>query len=226
MDNIPNKLYKYLPSRYVPQLLNQGNLLFRNLSYFRQYEDSIRGDMNEGIHIDHPDNPVRLQSLDGKIDISANFAFHNAITQDGIFVFCLSLRLGEDLFVEFQADECIEIFDVPRFLSQIRKALIKKPAINKYGLLARAVDYYQPNQAVNKSIKEPKNIPFFKHAHFSHQDEFRLVCGEKNAFKIRTTIIDVRIYDIREDVQKGVPHERILKIGEMLDYARIITPNK
>lgn len=66
MEALPDRLYKYLPSRYAETVL-AGNLLFRNLSYFRQSEDAQRGDTIEGIHVDHLKTPMTIATQDGRI---------------------------------------------------------------------------------------------------------------------------------------------------------------
>ncbi len=42
-------IYKYLPSKYLNEFLDEGLFLFRSLSYFQDYEDDkVRGDEYEG----------------------------------------------------------------------------------------------------------------------------------------------------------------------------------
>lgn len=53
-------LYKYMPSRFVGSFL-EGQLMLRNLSYYRQCEDPARGDLYEGRHIDRPGGGVVIE---------------------------------------------------------------------------------------------------------------------------------------------------------------------
>ncbi len=74
---IPERLYKYLPSKYVENVLRRGELLFHNLTYFRQYEGEQRGDPLEGRHRDNPDNDIQIKNLStGKI-VKGDFSFLN-----------------------------------------------------------------------------------------------------------------------------------------------------
>lgn len=54
-------LYKYLPEQFVRPLLCEGAVLFRALSYFRDYEDAqVRGDEFEGTKLYRPTNGLEV----------------------------------------------------------------------------------------------------------------------------------------------------------------------
>jgi hypothetical protein len=188
-NEFPERLYKYLPSKYLDSVLKEGNILFRNLSYFRKYEGKIRGDETEGIHIDKPDN---FLSIINKTNvIIGDFSFQNSVKQDEIFVFCLSKSLKNSLFSDFECDVCIPITNVRAFLTRCRRIIEKMPEFSKIGLLHRSVDYYKCNEPAAKSIKDPFNIPFFKDSRFfSDQDEFRMVFGTKQGFSLIQRVIN------------------------------------
>ncbi len=46
---LPTVLYKYLPSQYANALIEEGEVMFSTLSWFKQLEDQRRGDLLEGI---------------------------------------------------------------------------------------------------------------------------------------------------------------------------------
>jgi len=221
-QDTPEKLYKYLPGEYVKQVL-KGSLLFRNLTYFRQHEDKVRGDETEGIHIDHPDNPITIEVLNRLVPpVIGDFSFLNSIEQDKIFVFCLSTVLERKLFDEFRADCCIVTEDVPKFLLRCRSGIIRYGVLNKCGFLHRRVDYYRSNEAAQRSVKDPQNLPFFKDARFKQQYEYRLVCGMKGAFTLKQRIVDNKIFSFQEEIQKGRPYQRTVRVGNLEDIARVV----
>jgi hypothetical protein len=47
MTPLPERLYKFISSAYVDEFRDRGNLLFRNLTSFKQIEDEARGDVRE-----------------------------------------------------------------------------------------------------------------------------------------------------------------------------------
>ena len=116
--------------------MKKGDLLFRNLSYFRQYEDNRRGDPFEGFHRDNPDNDITLSdSKTGKILAKGDFSFLNSTNTDLINVFCLSKALKAELYEEFKANCCIEIIDADEFIRRTRFAVTRLASAHDSGLL-------------------------------------------------------------------------------------------
>src|SRR5437667_12495744 len=102
-----DKLYKYLPEQFVPSLLD-GNILFRNLVFFKSVEYDPRTDLHEGTHIDSPDNLVTLESRG--FSVQGRFAFHTKLKKpEFVYCFCTSLHLTPAL-TKF-GGACVEIPD-------------------------------------------------------------------------------------------------------------------
>jgi hypothetical protein len=91
-DDAP--LYKFLPSKYVKTVLEDGVFLFRNLSYFRKLEEAHRGDVKEGVHRDHPDHPVTMEIVTTGKKIVGDFAFLNSIAWDHCFAYCFTTEFN------------------------------------------------------------------------------------------------------------------------------------
>ena len=81
-------------------------------------------------------------------------------------------------------------------------------------------NYYRSNEAVQRSVKDPKNLPFFKDVQFKQQSEYRLVCGMKGAFTLKRRIVDNKIFSFRDEIQNGQPSQRIIRVGNLEDIAR------
>lgn len=137
-------LYKYLPSKYFPAFLDRGEMLFRNLTYFRQHEGKVRGDAYEGIHKDHPGTDIVLANFTQGFRSVGKFSFLNSTNSDLVFAFCLSKRLSKDLMAQFECDACIEIFKPDEFIRRVRFALARLISVHRVGLLAQPVNYYHP----------------------------------------------------------------------------------
>ena len=217
----PKTLYKYLPSKYVEQVLNSGELLFRNLTYFRQHECEQRGDSLEGHHRDNPDKDIEIINLSSGQKIKGDFSFLNTTNTDLIFIFCLSKTYSDRLFEEFKSNACIEITNVIELLKRTRIALRKLISFHPAGLLYNDVKYYAANQPAEFNIKEPKELVFAKDEVFRNQDEYRLVFGKKKAFNIEQKIVVNVQYDFREEAMKGTPIDKLITIGNIADIAAV-----
>lgn len=215
------RLFKYLPSKFVDQVANNGVLLFRNLTYFRQFEGYQRGDPMEGFHRDNPDNEITLTNLNTGNIIKGDFSFLNSTDTDLIFVFCLSTELNQNLFKEFETDACIEIIDTDKFLKQTSFMVKSLSSFHESGLLHDYVRYYKENKPADFDIKNPQNLAFAKSTAYQHQKEYRLVFGERNAFKLTQQIVVNRRYDFREEAMKGTPKEKFVKVGSISDLVKI-----
>ena len=215
------KLYKYLASKFVKQVVNKGGLLFRNLSYFRQYEDYQRGDPLEGFHRDNPDNDITLTNQSTGQVIKGDFSFLNSTDTDLIFVFCLSTELNQNLFKEFEADACIEIIDVDKFLKKTSFKVKRLLSCHPAGLLHEHVRYYNQNKPADFDIKDPKNLAFAKNTDYQHQGEYRLVFGTKKAFKLTQQIVVNQHYDFRQEAMKGTTKKKLVEIGSISDIVKV-----
>lgn len=214
-------LYKYLPSCYVKNVLEKGELLFRNLTYFRQYECEKRGDPLEGYHRDNPDDDIVIDNLSSGKKIKGDFSFINSTNSDLIYVFCLSQSLNSNLFNEFESDVCIEITDADEFIRRVRIAVKRLISLHKIGLLHAPVSYYAPNKPAEFNIKDPKELVFAKDNAFLSQDEYRLVFGTKKSFNLTQQIVINGAHSFREEAMKGIAKEKMIRIGNFTDIANV-----
>lgn len=215
-------LYKYLPSKYAHAFLDRGEILFRNLTYFRQHEGRVRGDPYEGIHKDHPGTNVVLENLTQGSRIVGKLSFLNSTNSDLVFAFCLSQKLSKDLMVEFESDACIEIFEPSEFIRRVRFALARLVSVHRFGLLAQPVHYYHPAEAACFDIKKPTQLAFAKNKSYAEQEEFRLSFGSRQAFKLVQQITQPQ-YDPYEDAIKGQSKEKLIKVGTLRDIAHLVS---
>lgn len=215
-------IYKYLPSRFVSSVLDKGELLLRNLTYFRQCEGPVRGDVYEGIHQDNPGKDVVIHNVTKGFDSVGKFAFLNSTDSDQIYGFCLSSRLDDRLMTDFAADACIEFYDQDEFIRRVKFALGRMVYVHRAGLLARPVDYYNPCEPALFEITDPKNLAFAKNEFYRDQSEFRLVFGSRKAFKLVRQIVQSH-YDPYDDALKKTPLARQITIGSLHDIAHIVS---
>jgi hypothetical protein len=223
-----DRLYKYLPSEFVPHFLARGNLLFRSMSYFRQIEERGRQDLLEGLHMDYPDHDVTLDTVDGRVHWQGRAAFLNSVNGDRILIYCLSEVLDPELFVEFNADTCIEITDPDEFVARCSRAISRQKRFAESGLLHGSVKYYAPNAAVNGNVTDPRCIPFFKHVAYAHQREFRLVVALRRGLRLTRRIVN-QSFSFEEDLANARPSQRRVIVGSLADITsvhRYRSPNR
>lgn len=216
----PKRLYKYLPSMYVGNVL-KGELLFRNLTYFKQYEDIRRGDPLEAHHRDNPDNDAVITIHKTGEEIKGDFSFLNTTNSDLIYVFCMSTIYSRDLYSKFDSDACIEITDVEKFLLRTRVKLKHLVSCHESGLLHDNVKYYADNKPAKFNIKDPKELVFAKDEMFKHQYEYRLIFGTKKAFKLEQMIVINKHYDFKEKAMEGTVKEKLIRIGDITDISNV-----
>ena len=186
----PRRIYKYLPSRYVDDLVRRGRVLFRNLTYFRKYaSDPSRGDLFEGRHVDRPGGGVKLTSVSSGRTVEGDFAFINSIQTDKVFAFCLSTRHEPELYEMFEADACVEITSPIQFVKDCRRALRALKDRRKFKLLHREVEYYREVEAVLGDVKDPSALPFFKPITYASQAEYRIVLAHPASFELKERIV-------------------------------------
>jgi hypothetical protein len=213
----PQRLYKYLPSRFADDFVRRGIVLFRSLSYFRQTEDPERGDPFESMHVDRPGGGVSITNQRTGTVITGDFAFINRVQADLIYCFCLSRRKNPELFKQFQSDVCVEIKDVTEFHRRWRRAVNKLKSSAEWELLHGDVTYFRMDRASPIDVKNPRNIPFFKLEKFSHQNEYRLVTARRKALTLIQEIVDTPRYDFSEQARKFKNREIRFKLGNLDD---------
>lgn len=217
----PTRLYKYMPSRFTKGFLERGDLLFRNLAYFRQIEEMGRSDLLEGLHMDYPDNEVTIETTDGRVRWRGHAAFLNSINSSELFAFCLSESLSTKLFTDFGADTCVEILDPSEFLQRCRVTIARHHDLTESRLLHGRVEYYAPNKGVRMNVKDPRCIPFFKHEKYSHQcSEYRLAAARPRGLHLTQKIVS-STFSFDDEIAAGRPEYEHLFIGSLKDIAKV-----
>ncbi len=213
-------IYKYLPSRYVDAFVRGGQVLFRNLSYFRKAEDAARGDEIEGIHVDDPGHDVSLTNMTSGVTTVGDFRYLHSINHDRVFAFCASLRFDRELFDAFSADACVVIHDADAFFSRCRAAAGRVVPIEVPGLLHGPVHYFEFGKPAPLNVKDPTKLPFVKHEVFKLQHEYRGIFAERGGFAIEQSII-ARAFSFREEIAAAREMERLLNVGRLDELVEV-----
>lgn len=216
-------LYKYLPSRYVDAVMEEGLLLFRSLTYFRQIGGEVRGDDLEGLHMDSPDDGFDVILEDGRKLKGKRFT--NSINPEQVYAFCMSTKLEKALFDEFECDTCIEVQDVESFLHRCVNTIEEIDDVDQcnYG----PVEYYKFDEKTDRDIKDPTNIPLFKHIEYSGQEEFRVYFAVGDGLELeQKVVIEGNPFNLPDEdtSEKSDPviSEREIRIGSLQSIASVI----
>jgi hypothetical protein len=218
-------LFKYYSERRWAEAFVQGELLFRSLAYFRDYEDEeTRGDRNEGTAIHRPRGGLVINNqTQGKTFTLPDHAFVSRAKQSEIFVFCLSRSRTDEHRTRFKGVACVEICDIPAFCRRIQAALGPgatfpgRPGRTRIG---HCVEYYREEDAAGTRWALPDLIATSKLDTYAWQDEFRLVFSLTNALAFEN--VELRLE--QDVVNPGNPDEHkthLVKAASLSDICRL-----
>lgn len=179
------RLYRYFTERQWAEAFIAGSILFRSLSYYRDYEDEeVRADQNEGRATYKPPGGLRITNhTQGTQFTMAGSSFAATVRQDEIFVHCMSTTNTSEMWEKFRATECVEVLDVPLFCQRIEQALPEAtfPITTGRARIGHHVEYYREEEALQARWAIPGRIVNAKPASYGWQKEFRLVFSETDA---------------------------------------------
>lgn len=210
------RIYKYIHSKYVDRLLKNGEMLFRALSYFRDYEDEeVRGDLYEGTRKYEREDGLEITKAKNGVRMNVPYRFESTVNQDHIFLFCLSTIFSEELASKFKADICIEIKEYIKFISMVKSAVARRPSIKPNKLISKPVNYYKKSDGPGIDWALPEVLAISKSEYFSWQHEFRLAFCIKNAFDIKNTTQRLVRMGTEKRFHQSIYPEKTLKIGNI-----------
>lgn len=220
-------LYKYFSERKWAEAFINGEVLFRSLSYFRDYEDNnVREDQNEGRAIYRPEGGLIVNNqTQGTTFILPGHAVESAAKQEEIFVFCLSRSLNDEIRERFKAVLCVEILNVRVFCDRIEAALLPTkatfPGPPNRKRIGQRVEYYQETEAGNPRWALPDMIATSKLDSYAWQDEFRLVFSLTDALEFEHVAVCLTQGNARKPRNPAEHHCYTLSAGSLRDICRL-----
>jgi hypothetical protein len=215
------RLYKYLPSCYLDRFVDNGQVLFRSLTYFQQYEDEKAvGDRFEGIRAFRPPQGLTVTRIATGEKFTIPYSFHSAVFGEAILVFCVSESLSHELADEFHADACVEITDVNAFVSRLQDALLALHGPDSHVLLHGPVKYYAESEAPIVDWALPEQIVMSKLQAYAHQREYRFAFAEKHALEVERTRPSLVPGALRKPDPAG-HREQVLLLGSIRDICEV-----
>jgi hypothetical protein len=217
-----SRLYKYLPEQYVEAFVREGAILFRSLSYFRDYEaDQVRGDEFEGTRLYRPQGGLEITLTATQRKIALSHSFESSVNEDDIFVFCLSRAFSVDLAAEFQASACVEILNPGRFIAGIRAALLRRPSIKNKMLMYGEVKYYTQDEPPIVDWALPERIAMSKRSIYIPQQEYRITFAINGAFSVENTRVRLAAPGEQRALRAQSHPERLFKLGSLAKLCKV-----
>jgi hypothetical protein len=211
-----HSLFKYYDQHEWAEEFVRGQMLFRSLSYFRDYEDAVRGDEYEGTSKFLPDGGLQIHNHTQGTRFTLPHAFESTVRSSEIFVFCTSRILSESLARDFNALTCVEIRNIKTLCTRIRAGL---PPTATF--MAKRVDYYPQSQAPNPRWALPDAIATSKLDGWAWQHEYRFVFSFTDALGFEK--VDLRLTQ-RKERTPPKPEEHLcyrLEVGSLRDICRL-----
>lgn len=215
-------LFKYLPSRYLDAFVGRGEVLFRSLSYYSNYEEmQVRGDRNEGKRVFSPSGGLLVTNTTTGETSSRQGTFVSTAQDRDIFVFCLSKELSPRLATKFTADVCVEIIEPALFLARIRTALQLRKWVKQGRLLHGMVDYYSPKTEPLAEWAVPERMVMRKTTDYADQAEYRLAFARGNALQVENVVTQIKTgEDFSQPTLDGHP-QYTLKLGSLKKLCQV-----
>ena len=116
-------LFRYLSDEYIDAFVRRGEVFFRALSYYRDYEDAdVRSDTFEGTRVHLPIDGLKATVVGTAEVVSLPYTFESTAREDDIFVYCLSTERSEELAEKFNIFCLILILIFPVDCSHVSSA--------------------------------------------------------------------------------------------------------
>jgi hypothetical protein len=188
-------LFRYFSKEHASDFVQKGTVLFRSLSYFRDYEDiGVRADEHEGTLVHQTQDGIAINKLTSGESLSLQYRFESTVKEDEIFVYCMSTELSPEIAQRFGADVAIEILDLPKFLNCLRAALSLRRRFRVDQLVYEDVRYYDWHEPPIVDWALPERIAMRKPRSFSWQMEYRFAVPIKDAFRlgnVKTNLVPI-----------------------------------
>lgn len=215
------KLYKYISSKYLDDFINKGIVLFRSLSYFKDYEDKqIRGDNLEGTLKYEPSDGLVINNLTTGKTFKYKGSFESTTKNNDIFVFCMSSKYDQEFYNKFDADICIELIDFDEFIKKVTQSI---NLFKDTKLIHGIVQYYSFTNPPIIDWALPEKIIMKKQEYFKWQNEYRIAFANNSTLNVENTDLVIRKSDSLNNLKTSNSNHsiRYLKLGNLKNITKI-----
>jgi hypothetical protein len=218
MEVIPSPLFKFYDERKWAERFLAGELLCWSVSYYRDREDEIRGDKNEGRSEYRPQGGLVINNItQGTSFCIPNSAMLSAVKQDEIFAFCMSTSSG-GVVANQLGRTFVEILDGPEFVRRVRAALPENATF-----FSRAVEYYDASYPPEARWAVPEFISTAKQRSpkYVSQAEYRLVFSLTDALEFEKVALSITTGQVQPTPRRNSYPNHMIKAGDLTDICRL-----
>ena len=209
-------LVRYFNEDNARAFVEEGAVLMRALSYFRDYEDDgVRSDEFEGTLVHRPLEGLRVKLQATGEEVLLPHTFEATAKEDQIFVYCLSTELSASIAKRFQASVAVEIVEPIQFVAKLRAALNLRKRLRSHQLTHGPVKYYELHEPPIVDWALPERIALRKPKHFDWQHEYRFAVPLGDAFAVENVQTKlVPLGAVRPPREQAHPN-LLLKLGNL-----------
>lgn len=190
------KLYKFSDKKYLEDALHNGSILIRPALEFKAMEnDNARQDDELKKSTFMPGSYTQVLTMSGqRIPIIGNLT--KSVSIGNYYAYCISSEYDTELYSDFEADACLEIYDVDAFAHRLSSAAaIVLPDCEFEHL---PVQYFDPYEICKNEHVDPILSKDFR---FAYQKEYRFFWFSRGKF--------------------STTGNQVLKLGNLADIAKI-----
>lgn len=218
-----HQLFRYFSSaKDAAAFVEKGEVLFRALSYFRDYEDEgVRADEHEGTLVHRPFRGLEITRVPTEEKVVLPHKLESTAKEDDIFVYCMSTELSSNIANRFKAEVVVEITEPVKFLARLRSSLSLRRQLRVNQLVHQEVRYYEWHEPPIVDWALPERIAMRKPKLFDWQKEYRFAVPKGDAFRVENVSVKLVPMDaVRPPRAKSHP-QLILKLGSLAKICRI-----
>ena len=215
-------LVRYFSKANGHAFVAHGEVLFRALSYFRDYEDSgVREDEHEGTLVHKPREGLQVNLVSTGAAVDLPHRLEATSKQDDIFVYCMSTELSPDIGARFKAEMAVEILNPGTFLGRVRTCLALRKRIHAKELVYGPVRYYEWHEPPIVDWALPERIAMRKPKSFEWQKEYRIAAPLGDAFRVQNVSVKLVAPGTPRPPRAAAHPEMRLKLGSLSKICRV-----
>ena len=215
-------LFRYFSKTHAAAFVQQGAVLLRSLSYFRDYEDEgVRADEYEGTLVHQTAQGLQINNLTTGESGTVPYRLESTAKEDDIFVYCMSTELCPEIAKRFTAEVAVEILDPPKFLARLRASLSLRRRFKTAQLVHDHVRYYESHEPPNVDWALPERIAMSKPKLFSWQKEYRFAVPTGDAFGVENVSVKLVPIGTSRSSRFRVHPNQSLSLGNLSKICRV-----
>jgi len=216
-------LFRYFSRAYASDFVQKGSVLFRSLSYFRDYEEDagIRADEYEGTLVHQTPGGLLINNLTTGKSGTLQYRLESTAKEDDIFVYCMSTELCPEIAKRFNAEVAVEILDPFKFLARLRTSLSLRRRLRTNQLVHDNVHYYEWHEPPIVDWALPERIAMRKPKPFSWQKEYRFAVPIGDAFRVENVSVNLVPIGAPRKSRSTTHPQQLLRLGNLSKICRV-----